>query len=79
MAAIATGELYPAAHTFSNDVPDDFKHGERCTLSSRCDQGLMGDLNLSRQEAEGQAGHLTASNVAPCRDNQSVVSVQPAE
>lgn len=39
----------------------------------------MGDLNLSRQAAEGQAGHVTAPNVAPCRDNQSVESVEPVE
>lgn len=34
MAATATGELDPAAHTFSNDAPDDFEHGERYTLST---------------------------------------------
>lgn len=79
MAAKATVELDPAAHTFSNNAPDDFKHGERCTLSSRCDQGLMRDLNLPRHAAEGQARHLITFNVAACRDNQSVESVQPAE
>lgn len=74
MAATAIKELDPAAHLAM--MP-------QMTLSMVKDvpwvPGVTKDLNFSSQAAEGQAGHLITSNVAPCRDNQSVELVQPAE